>query len=473
MKKILSSLLVSTFVLLTLSLDIVALPQIAHAIDSATVVPTALATTTATLAITLTDSSGDPSPVNFSYGVSETYQDKFKLPVYDSSSGAYLVNLTHLGPGTKYYYVITSRDNPTEVVPGGTGDFTTVDPFGGGLNGSSTPPVTISDFSASSNSDGSAVVFTATASGVPTNTDFMYSLACGLSDSTINKPSASYDIPLGTVTNTIALSNTLTINPPYPYITSSAPYYCQIFDVTGRSVSNIVRITYESGQLDSSYISILGGTKVTAQIHLSTTPSDAPVIDWGTSDTDLSGSLPVDMDLVASGTNLYSGQITGLKRNTTYYYEVFDHDNTTPYDSDVKTFTTTNDQDTPPVLQTISGDIPTIDTSAYSSGGLVTCGREPGNVSNKCDFNALMSMINKFIGFLIFIIAPAIAAVFMSMGGFMYMTSVGNAEKAGKGKDMIVNAFIGWLLAFAAWIIVKFVMTSLGYNSDGSWLTFW
>ena len=86
-----------------------------------------------------------------------------------------------------------------------------------------------------------------------------------------------------------------------------------------------------------------------------------------------------------------------------------------------------------------------------------------------------MKMIDRFIGFLIFVIAPAIAALTLAYGGFLFATSGMNAENIGQAKGIMINALVGWLLAFAAWIIVKFVMVQLGYasNTAAGWLTFW
>ena len=49
-------------------------------------------------------------------------------------------------------------------------------------------------------------------------------------------------------------------------------------------------------------------------------------------------------------------------------------------------------------------------------------------------------------------------------GGLMMIISSGNAEKVTKAKGILLAAIIGLVIVFSSYIIIQFVMTSLGVN---------
>ena len=373
-----------------------------------------------------------------------------------------------LNPGTTYYYTIA--DSPTDrtfTVSSASGTFKT---SSGGANNN----VTISNFSATTNKTGTAITFSATATGASPTVDFDYSFVCGASPTTIGQPSASYVVPMNSVKDPLPLSDTLTILPPFAPVSPTVPYYCEIFNSDGQSLSTVLTVTFASGQPDTPYPSDITDTKATINIKLSSTNMVPPYIVYGDSATTLTSSQ-IQMQGY-DGTN-YSGDITGLKASTTYYFQVFPGSfGSQPY-GEPTSFKTTDPG--APTRGVIHGTIKPIDTTKYS-GGLVTCGTgavvvDPNNpqghiVSDYCNFQGLMAMINKFIGIMVFVIAPAVAAICMAWGGFLYMTSAGGEGK-GKAKSLLIDAFVGWLLAFASWIIIKFILVQLGY-ADG-WMKFW
>lgn len=54
-------------------------------------------------------------------------------------------------------------------------------------------------------------------------------------------------------------------------------------------------------------------------------------------------------------------------------------------------------------------------------------------------------------------------------GGFTFLISAGSSEKVSKAKGIIVAAVIGLLIVFASYIIIKFVLQTLGRNDfDGN-----
>lgn len=54
-------------------------------------------------------------------------------------------------------------------------------------------------------------------------------------------------------------------------------------------------------------------------------------------------------------------------------------------------------------------------------------------------------------------VAGIVAVAYVFYGGFLYMTSQGDPEKARTGKEAVLNALIGVVIAIAATAIVNFI----------------
>ena len=54
------------------------------------------------------------------------------------------------------------------------------------------------------------------------------------------------------------------------------------------------------------------------------------------------------------------------------------------------------------------------------------------------------------------------AVIMLIVGGFQYIFSTGNSEKAGKARGTIINALIGLIFALLAFVIVNFVISKFG-----------
>jgi len=65
-------------------------------------------------------------------------------------------------------------------------------------------------------------------------------------------------------------------------------------------------------------------------------------------------------------------------------------------------------------------------------------------------------------------IVGSLALIMFIYGGFMFLVSAGSTEKIGKAKEIIVAAVIGLLIVFASYLIIKFVLQSLGLNWNGN-----
>ncbi len=82
------------------------------------------------------------------------------------------------------------------------------------------------------------------------------------------------------------------------------------------------------------------------------------------------------------------------------------------------------------------------------------CGKVSGlNCNDVKDVNGLiLTVINWILG-----ITLAIDVLFMIFGGFLYITSAGNEDRAKKGKNTVVNAIIGLVIIILAYFLANVV----------------
>lgn len=71
--------------------------------------------------------------------------------------------------------------------------------------------------------------------------------------------------------------------------------------------------------------------------------------------------------------------------------------------------------------------------------------------------NGLLTKITKIIA----VIAGFAGVLMVILGGFNYITSAGDAQKAKKSRDMIVGALIGLVIVVLAQFIITFVLKKL------------
>jgi hypothetical protein len=96
--------------------------------------------------------------------------------------------------------------------------------------------------------------------------------------------------------------------------------------------------------------------------------------------------------------------------------------------------------------------------------GLVPC-------TNNCGFKDLMALVNTVINFILYKMVIPIAAIMFAYAGFLMITAGGEAAGARtKAKNIFTNAVIGLAIAMAAFLIIKLLLTTLGW--EGSWIGF-
>ncbi|MDQ5922423.1 MAG: hypothetical protein QG644_131 [Patescibacteria group bacterium] len=84
-------------------------------------------------------------------------------------------------------------------------------------------------------------------------------------------------------------------------------------------------------------------------------------------------------------------------------------------------------------------------------------------------FKEIMTLINTVINFILFKMVVPISAIMFCYAGFLLLTSGGGEQKT-KAKHIFSNVVIGLIIAAASWLIIKLLLSVLGY--DGAWIGF-
>ena len=81
-----------------------------------------------------------------------------------------------------------------------------------------------------------------------------------------------------------------------------------------------------------------------------------------------------------------------------------------------------------------------------------------------CDFNYFLMLINKVIDFLLITMATPLFVLIIIYAGWLYLSSAGSSENTTKAKKILKNSIIGYVIALAAWLVVKTILSTLGYH---------
>lgn len=87
-----------------------------------------------------------------------------------------------------------------------------------------------------------------------------------------------------------------------------------------------------------------------------------------------------------------------------------------------------------------------------------------GAMTKPCNFEYLMIMINGLITFVLFTLATPLFALILIYTGWLYLSAGGSSENVSKAKKIFKNALIGYVIALAAWLVVKTILTTLGFT---------
>lgn len=95
-------------------------------------------------------------------------------------------------------------------------------------------------------------------------------------------------------------------------------------------------------------------------------------------------------------------------------------------------------------------------------------GVEKKEIKTPCDFKYLMDLIRNVIGFLLFYIATPLAALALCYAGWLMLFTGGSEENVTKSKHIIKNVVIWYMVALAAWLIVKTIFITLGFKGENT-----
>jgi type IV secretory pathway VirB2 component (pilin) len=82
-----------------------------------------------------------------------------------------------------------------------------------------------------------------------------------------------------------------------------------------------------------------------------------------------------------------------------------------------------------------------------------------------CNFQDFMTLIERIIKLLLYV-ATILAVISFVYAGFLLLFSGGNEDALKHAKHIFVSVLIGLVLAFGAWLIVRFVLVTLGVKQD-------
>ncbi|MFA6515009.1 MAG: hypothetical protein WCT42_01960 [Candidatus Paceibacterota bacterium] len=121
------------------------------------------------------------------------------------------------------------------------------------------------------------------------------------------------------------------------------------------------------------------------------------------------------------------------------------------------------------------GNIITPTTGDIKFKGLVPiCNTEvdttSGGFKNPCNFNVLLAGVNRVINFLLITMATPLFALILVYVGWLYLSDMGSSENINKAKKIFKNVIIGYLIALAAWLIVKTLLATLGFDPKDAFL---
>lgn len=98
----------------------------------------------------------------------------------------------------------------------------------------------------------------------------------------------------------------------------------------------------------------------------------------------------------------------------------------------------------------------------------------PANYSGNCGDYNLDSFVQLAVNVSRWIlgIVGSLTLLMFIYGGFMFLISTGSSDKVTEARKIITAAVIGLLIVFASFLIIKFVLGSMGITWNGQQLKF-
>ncbi|MFA5109748.1 MAG: pilin [Patescibacteria group bacterium] len=118
------------------------------------------------------------------------------------------------------------------------------------------------------------------------------------------------------------------------------------------------------------------------------------------------------------------------------------------------------------ILPEATGDITVVKDNETEEVVWSNC---PSGDRNDCglytvnDFVSLAINVSKWI----LGIVGSLSLVMFIYGGFMFLISAGSSDSISKAKKIIIAAVVGLIIVFSSYLIIKFVLSSIGLNWNG------
>jgi hypothetical protein len=104
----------------------------------------------------------------------------------------------------------------------------------------------------------------------------------------------------------------------------------------------------------------------------------------------------------------------------------------------------------------------------FANAAIVNCGNAADG-SDACTICNFFETLVNIYNFLVTDIATPLAVIAIIIGAIFMMASAGNPNLMSKGKTILYSAIIGLVLVFGSYLIINFVLTTIGYAQ--SWGT--
>jgi|GEM_PF-3109721 len=99
------------------------------------------------------------------------------------------------------------------------------------------------------------------------------------------------------------------------------------------------------------------------------------------------------------------------------------------------------------------------------TGGPIIGTGNGDDAEQKCNFNDFMTLFDRIITLLLYT-ATILAVISFVYAGYLLLFSGGSEEALKSAKHIFTSVLVGLVLAYGAWIIVRFVLDSLGVKKD-------
>lgn len=87
---------------------------------------------------------------------------------------------------------------------------------------------------------------------------------------------------------------------------------------------------------------------------------------------------------------------------------------------------------------------------------------------NNCKLEDAITILGNIYSFLVKVIAGPLAFLAITIGAVYMIISAGDPNKFNRGKQILILAFIGVILAFGSHMLIKTFLTILGYRYTSS-----